>query len=255
MDNNAQADERLIQYLDGELTGEELTAFEQTLANSPELQVRLENLELAKMAAMHYGLRQQVASVHHHMMDELRGKQGNQNSGRIYSLLRFTMKIAAGLIVFMFLFGAYEWVNVSSAELAQNNYQPYELSVDRGVEGSSVIEKAYANHNFKTVIAELSKSPGPGEKDRFLGGQAYLSMHEPANAIREFNEVLLDPASHYRDDAEYYLALSYLQYNEPLKAQKLIDQIYNDKDHLYHDRVSYWTVIKLKLLILKKRGE
>lgn len=255
MDNSEQADEKLMQYLDGELMGEELSAFEKSLANDPNMQARLESLELAKMTIQHYGLKQQVSSVHHQMMDEFRNEHPARDRGKIYPLLRPTMKIAAGLIIFMFLFGAYELVTVSSSGLAQNAYSPFELSIDRSAAESSAIEQAYVNHNFKEVIINLEKNTNPTEKDHFLGGQAYLAIHQSAKAIREFNKVLLDATGSYNEDAEYYLALSYLQNDQPLKAQTLMNKIYQDKDHLYHDRVSYWTMIKLKLLILKGAGQ
>jgi hypothetical protein len=254
MDNSEQASEKLIQYLDGELSGEELSTFEQSLTNNPDMQARLESLELAKTAVRHYGLKQQVSSVHHQMMAELKNELSGNSRGKIYPLLRLTMKIAAGVIIFMFFFAAYEWVTISSSGLAENNYYPYELSVDRGAAGPSAIEQAYADRNFKKVIVNLEKDMALSEKDHFLGGQAYLATHQVAKAIQEFKKVLLDSMGQYRDDAEYYLALSYLQNDQPLKAQKLIDQIYQDKDHLYHDRVSYWTRLKLQLLILKKAG-
>jgi hypothetical protein len=251
MDNSEQTDEKLMQYLDGELTGEELSAFKQVLNNNPDMHARLESLELAKTVVQHYGLKQQVSAVHHQMMAELKNELSGNSRGKIYPLLRLTMKIAAGVIIFIFFFAAYEWVTVSSSGLAESNYYPYELSVDRGAAGSSAIEQAYADHNFKEVILNLEKDTAPSEKDHFLGGQAYLATHQVAKAIREFNKVLLDSRGRYRDDAEYYLALSYLQNDQPLEAQKLVDQIYRDKDHLYHDRLSYWTRLRLQLLILK----
>lgn len=254
MDNSEQADDRLMQYLDGELMGEELSAFEQSLANDPEMRARMENLELAKMAVQHYGLKDQVSSVHQQMMEEFRNEDTAKSRGVIYPLLRSTMKIAAGLIIFMFLFGAYEFATVSSSGLAQNAYSPYALSIDRGAAESSAIERAYVNHNFREVTINLEKNTNATEKDHFLGGQAYLAIHQSAKAIREFNKVVLDATSSYKEDAEYYLALGYLQNDQPLKAQTLMDKIYKDKDHLYHDRVTYWTMIKLKLLILKGAG-
>jgi hypothetical protein len=254
MNNSEQSTEKMVQYLDGELAGEELIAFERSLAENPEMQAELANLKLAKLAVQHYGLKQQVASVHHHMMNELKNDPAGTRTG-IYALIRSTMRIAAGLFILLFLFGLYEFIIVSPSKLSQENYRPYELSVDRGAAASSAIEKAYTNNDFKGVISNLEKNTNLVVKDHFLGAQAYLFTHQYAKAITEFNIVLHDTSGHYKDDAEYYLALSYLQNNEPVNAKQLLDKIYNDKDHLYHDRVTYWTMLKLKLLIIKNPGK
>ena len=34
-------------------------------------------------------------------------------------------------------------------------------------------------------------------------------------------------------------------------AKPLLEKIYADHEHLYHDQVSYWTLLKVKLLVFK----
>lgn len=254
--NNKQPDNRIIKYLDGELTGDELNDFEKTLAENASIKAELQSMELAKSVVQHYGLKHQVARVHGSMMAELNTETESINKRGIYPFIRNTMRIAAALFGFMVLFGVYEFVSVSPSKLARENYRRYEVSIERGTGKVSAIETAYLSKNFKLAINYLKKEDSITLKEHFLGALSYLADQQPANAIKEFEVVLNKPdaASSYKDDAEYYLAISYLQNNQPKNAEELFKKIHNDKDHLYHNKVSWWTMLKIKILILKNPG-
>ena len=76
MENSPEHTEKIIQYLDGELTGSELVEFEKLMAVDGTISEELENLSLAKSAIQSYGLKQQVAGVHKEMRAELKGSTG-----------------------------------------------------------------------------------------------------------------------------------------------------------------------------------
>lgn len=253
MDNSQQATEKIIQYIDGELTGNDLEEFEKLMDENKIIRVELENLRLAKSAIRHYGLKEQVAGVHKEMMAELSTGSKNTPVHKMYPFIRRTMQIAASLITILFIFGFYQYVTVNSKQLATESYHPYKVSISRGESETSGIEKAYLDGKNNRVIAEFEKLKPLGNKDVFLAAQAYLSNHQPAKAIQTFNSILKTKSAEasFHDDAEYYLAVSYLQNNEPLRAKNIFEKIYDENDHLYHDRVSYWMLLKLKLLSLK----
>jgi tetratricopeptide (TPR) repeat protein len=251
MNSNEQQTAKVIQYLDGELTGDELKAFEILLSQDEALQTQLQNMQVAKQAVRHYGLKQQVASVHKDMMDELRGKPVVSRDAKVIPFVRYTMRIAAVLLVMIIAFSAYEFVTVSPATVLPLN-TPYALSIERGAAETSAVEKAYAENNYKAVINIFEKETNPAAKDRFLAGQSYLATQQPAKAIEAFTGLVnTSSVNDFKDDAEFYLGMSYLQNNEPAKAKALLKKIYKDKDHLYHDKVSYFTILKLNMLILK----
>ncbi|WPU91565.1 hypothetical protein SNE25_19810 [Mucilaginibacter sabulilitoris] len=254
MDNNGQPNEKLIRYLDGELTGEALSAFEKLLTEDADMRAELENLQAAKLVVQHYGLKQQVASVHQEMMNEFRNEGAKSIQRKSYPFIRYTMRIAAGLFVLLFLFGAYEYITVSPSRLSADHYRPYEPGVERGAKETSVVEKAYTNKDYYEVISGVEKNKKHTVKDYFLSAQAYLVTQQFSSAIREFNTVLRDSSGNYKDDAEYYLAITYLRNNEPAKTKPLFEKIYHDSDHLYHDRVTCFTLLKLKLLLIKNPG-
>jgi len=256
MSNNEQNTETLIRYLDGELTGANLEAFEQALANNEPMRMELENLSVAKLAIQHYGLKSQVAGVHTEMMAEINTDEAKPRTAKIYPFVRSTMRFAAAILVLFLLFGAYEVVTISSPQLSAEKNIPYDLGIQRGAAATTGIEQAYADHNFNKVIHELQANNQPTTKDHFLGGMAFLSTLQADQAIGQFNQVLAPGAktNDFKEDAEYYLAVSYLANNQPVQAKTWFTKIYQDKEHLYHSKVTYWTILKLKLLLLKNPG-
>jgi hypothetical protein len=256
MNNNQDSDYHMNQYLDGELAGAELVAFEKELANNTAKQVELENLQVARIAVQHYGLKSQVAAVHHSMMKELKAVQDKPADARIYSMMRNIMRVAAVGLLFIIALGVYEAATISSAGLLKEKYLAYDLNVERGNAAIPPIEQAYLNHDYSKTINEFKNIKSPTLKNNFVAGQAYLAEKNAAAAVKEFTRVLTAAVANntYQDDTEYYLALSYLANNQPYQAAPMFKKIYNDKDHLYHSKVTYWTMLRLKLLIFKSRG-
>lgn len=255
MDNSELNTEKLIQYLDGDLTGADLDNFEKRLSQDSGLQLEFENLTLAKMAIRGYGLKHQVASVHREMLDEFKSTQ--KREAKTYSIVRSSLKYAASIALVLFSIGAYLYISSSPNKLYDDNYMPYTLSVTRSEATGSDLEKAFNQKHYNAVINAFTKLKNPDDKEYFLAGQAYLSTHQANSAIPAFKQVLLSSGSsiRFKEDAEYYLGLAYLENNQPAKAASVFDKIHNDKDHLYHDKISFWTMLKLKLLVLKSSGK
>ena len=259
MNTNQQSTEKLIQYMDGELRGEELTAFEQLLAENTDLHRELNNLILTREALQSYGLKTQVASVHQEMMQELNDETNTiPKNNKVRFLYQMPLNIAASLLVIMLSVGFYQYITISGPKLFNETYSSYELSISRGGENDvSKIEKDYAKGHSNLVIEEFTKLKNPNAKENFLAGQAYLSKNNINESIRCFEQVGANSSAEnaFKDDAEYYLALSYLKNGEPLKAEPILQKINKDKDHLYHDHVSKWTLLKTYLLTLKSSGK
>jgi len=255
MNNSDEPNPTMIRYLDGELTGTELAEFERLLESDLALQAEFENLQIAKLAVVNYGLKSQVAAVHRTMMDEFKQAAPKPIKSGLYPFVRATMRIAAVLFGFVLLFGGYQFATVSSSKLFTDNNLPYDVSVARGAAAPSIIEEAYVKHHFSSAANALGANPAPTVKDQFIGAQAYLAAKQPAMAIKHFKQLLNKGAGDFKDDAEYYLGLSYLANNQPAEAKPLFEKIYHNPDHIYHTRVTYWTLLRLKLLIIKNPGK
>lgn len=252
MNNNFTKTDFLVQYLDGELSPEERLQLENELKQNTALQQELENLALAKDAVKMYGLKQKVGAVHSVMMKEIAATEMPAKTGMIRNIARRSMKIAAALLVVLLGFGVYQYVSVSPDKLFAEKYQPYSFSVSRGAAAADAMENAYKERNYTGVINLFTVLQNGGQKENFLAGLAYLAVNDYAKGIVSFNKVLslnnAAGASIFKDDAEYYLALSYLKNKEIKSALPLFAAIHTNPDHLYNDKVTAGFMRKLKIL-------
>jgi tetratricopeptide (TPR) repeat protein len=252
MNNNYTNSDLLVQYLDNELSPEEKSELETQLNQNTAMQQELENLTLAKQAIRNYGLKQKVGAIHIEMMKEMTAAEKPAKTGMVRSIARRTMKIAASLLLVLLGFGVYQYLSVSPDKLFAEKYQPYSLSVSRGAADTDAMEKAYLEKNYTAVISTFTGLSVAAQKESFLAGQAYLATKDYPNAIACFNKVLsLNTAAKttgFKDDTEYYLALSYLKNKEFKSAYPLFVSIHNNPDHLYNEKVTAGMMRKLKLI-------
>lgn len=244
MNDSQNSADLLIRYMDGELTGEELITFEAALQQDAALQAELDDLNLAKKVVEHYGLQQQVKAVHRQMITE--------RVKRPVVSLKYVLRIAAIFLFCILSFGTYQYINLSPSAIFPADEPAFALNTERGTTTSSAIEKAYRQQDYSSVISKFESETHPGATEQFLAAQSYRALHRPGKAISIFKSMNNQiAASTYQDDIDYYLGLSYLENNEPSAANVLLEKIYTDKDHLYHDRVDKFTLLKLKLYIFK----
>ena len=107
-----------------------------------------------------------------------------------------------------------------------------------------------------SVILEFNSSKSLVPEDYLLAGIAFLEKKQPKKAIETFRTMIqinLDSKSDFfEEDAEYYLAMSYLDNQEPEKAMPYFEKIQADKDNRYHESISEWFMIKMKTSIARK---
>jgi tetratricopeptide (TPR) repeat protein len=251
MNNNNDHTEKLIPYLDGELSEAENAALQTELANNVAMQQELDDLIMAKGVVKNYGLTQKVSSIHQEMMQEMQ-VQDHKAKPIVRSLPQMMMRIAAAIIILVGVFGIYQYLSVSPGSLYKDQYTAYQVANMRGNTAAGTLEKAYAESKFDEVISLYTQMAAPAASEQFLAAQAYLGKEDYKNAISLFNAIIeknkTANTGTLNDDAEYYLALSYLKNNETAKALPLFNKIHEDKGHLYHSKVSSWFLTKLKLL-------
>lgn len=250
MSENFTSTELLIQYMDGDLQGERLTSVENAIRLNPEVREELEHLRSAREAIISFGLKKQVGALHEEMMSELK----EENLPRILparSFLRRSLSIAATVLLAVGLYTAYQYLAVSPDKLFRESYQPYSLHETRGSNPSS-LEDTYKKADMEGTIRQFESLPAPTVQDYFMSGNAYLELKQFPKAIACFSVLQQSNASHqthyFEEDAEYYLALSYLGNNEPVKAIPICEKIYADPSHPYHKKVSSWFLARLHRL-------
>ncbi len=255
MSNNLPQTEILISYIDGDISNDEKDVLQQQLQTDKAMQQELANLLLATDVVKSYGLKNKVANIHTKMMTEMVATSA-QPKGMVRSLPKLFMKYAAGIILLLGIFGLYQYITVSADKLYNEQYNTYALTTLRGGETLPAIEQLYAEKKYDDVIAVFKQQPDASIKENFVAGQAYLTKADFADAVNCFKTVLAKNSNSKTgllvDDAEYYLALSYLKNNENSKAFSLFEKIHNNKEHLYHNKVSSWFLKKLQLLEWKQ---
>lgn len=251
MDNKNAYTEKLVRYLDEELNEAESEALRNELEKNTDMQQELDNLILTKELIKNYGLAQKVNGIHKTMMQEM-VIQTLTTKAVVRRLPKMMMRIAASIIILVGLFGLYQYLSVSSGNLYNDQYTAYQVAIMRGSTTNSALEKTYSEKKYDAVISLYRQTANLTANDQFLAAQAYLNIGNLNNAITLFNALIeKNKATHtytLTDDAEYYLALSYLKNNETAKALPLFKKISNDKVHLYHDKINGWYLTKVKLL-------
>ena len=250
MDNSTQYnDELLVRYLDNELTEEEKLDMEARLTSEASLRQQLEDLRIAREAVRLYGIRNQVSVIHREMV-----KKGQAPVRKITSsrrVLKYSMSVAAGIVLLIGAFMAYNFFSLSADKVYSSNYRQYELSTVRGNTEESGAVKAYREKKFREVIS-INEAGDSSITAGFLAAMSRLELNNPAEAIPgleklvELNSQLSQPL--FRDEAEYYLALAYIKNRDHDLAIPLLEKIKDDPRHLYHEKVDRKLLRKVKLL-------
>jgi tetratricopeptide (TPR) repeat protein len=253
MNNNNTNSDILVQYLDNELSSEDKTNLENQLKHDAVMQQELENLALAKSAIKTYGLKKHVAIIHTEMMHEMVvEKTSAAQQGIVRKMISISMKIAAAVFIVIIGLGIYQYSTVTPDKLFVSNYKPYTLTVNRGAIETDKIENAFQEQNYAAVITQFETLRKASSKENFLAGIAYMETNNYKNAIAAFNNVLskntLEKTSIFNDDAEYFLALSYLKNNNIKLATPIFEAIHTNTNHLYNDKVNNTFIRGLKIL-------
>jgi tetratricopeptide (TPR) repeat protein len=252
MDKNFTTNEELlVRLLDGELDAAEKKSVEQQLATDNELQAQYNSLLLAKESLNQYGLTQKVATIHQQMMEEMQVPVRKIN--RVKRLVRISTAIAAGVILLIGGFWLYSSSQtVSGDKVFASNYHTYEMATVRDNIAETDLEKAYKAKNYKEVMRLANAGENKTIAAIFLAGAAALETKENDNAIKNFTEVLqmnkTAGQTLYKDDAEYYLALSHLRVADYNQALDLLQKIKNELAHKYYGQVSDKLISQVKRL-------
>lgn len=252
MDNNydnIEQFERIEQYLNGKLNSAERERFEQQLQQDAALAAAVENMRATRKALEVYGLRQEIAGIRANMLQK---EKSASTKGKVRRILYYGSRVAAAVILLMAVTIVYQYMTLSPGRLYEEKSTPYVLRTSRSGEAPPLtgITTAYRAGNMQGAIQAFEQLKQPTATDYFLAGNAYLQQGKGANAIQCFREAQQSPL--FREDAEYYLALSYMQQKDMDNALPLFRQIRRNNDHPYHNRVSSWFYWKLRLLDWKQ---
>jgi Tetratricopeptide repeat len=252
MDNSTHdMSEKLVQYLDGELAGAEKEELEQELTADKLLQDELENLKAARAAVKLYGLQQKVSGIHQQMMAQMQTPVRKMSPAR--RLIRYSMAMAASVVLIAGGFFAYNIYTLSPNKVFASNYHSYELSTmrDNSEPGTSVLENDYREKKYTEVTGIVYDRPFT-VRETFLRAISFIELKDNAKAINEFKKVIAEneaaKTNLLKDEAEYYLALTYIRNKDYDPALDLLKKIKDKPGHLYHEKITAKLIRQVKML-------
>ncbi len=256
--NSEQQIEWIEQYLEGQLTGEELKAFEQKMAEDPTFaaEVKLQR-EIAEAMTEHdvIDLSRKLRSIQHQK------KRPSGGSGRMI-IFRRLLQIAAGLAFLVAVYFVYENFNQANTpqELATRYFSPIEQishapdQVRQVRDDDSTLqiinelvkeinslwqetEALYVQKNYDQALIKLQtiRQLDPAfetqSPDEFFFYEGLLLLHtgKPEPAIRSFDKV----SANYTEKATWYSALAYLQSGDIENAKAQLRKIISTEIHPY----------------------
>ena len=245
----------LVDHLDETLQGRSLPEAEVLLAQDSNAREEWQYLQLAVEAIQHEGLFNQVRAIRESSQQQT--PVVSMKRSVVRTLFRNSMRVAASLLFLVLAVATYKYITTSTGDLYTENYTAFNLSVSRGSEAGNQIEQAYRNKDWQGVINTFSQADSFNNKSLFLIGIAYMEIKQYGNAIQQFNSILdhnLQTGDDYfNDDAEYYLALSYLANKQAPEAVSLIQKIKADKAHLYNQKAAEISSVELSIIEYKSK--
>jgi hypothetical protein len=253
MDNSTNnMNEKLFRYLDGELVGAEKENFEHELAMNKILQDELDSLKATREAVKMFGLQQKLSSIHRQMMQEMQVPVKKMNSTR--RIFRYSIAVAASIVLIVGGMIGYKFYTLSSNKVFASNYHSYELSTlrDGDTLQVSMAEKAYREKDYKKVIELQAQNKQGGIKEFFLAAMSDLELGDNTGAIDNYKKVIAQNnaarTNLFKDEAEYYLALTYVRNKNYDLALDQLRNIRENSGHLYNKKVTAKLIRQVKML-------
>jgi len=173
----------------------------------------------------------------------------------IRKMIFHSRKFAAIFIVVAGLAGLVKYVLTSPSGVYDKYYSSYELSTTRGAGSSTRLEDAYRAGDWPFVTRNFALDSVKSNKNYFLTAMAYMQQKRYNDAIGLFKTLMRmneqSKEAYYEDEAEYYLALSYLATDQTASAIDLFNKIKADPGHLFYRRVRSMSDVDMLILHTK----
>lgn len=251
--------EQLIDHLDSTYFGKGSVDLDTRISEDPETALEWSQLRLAVNAVEQAAIYEQVNTVRTVWLTQqsVAAKTPAAGSG---AMIRSFSRIALRAAVVMLVIGAssaiYKYTVTGSSGLYSTYCTPYELNTSRGATAPDEMEEAYKNKNWTAVTDGFRKKKVKDNKTYFLAGMADLETKKYDDAIGMFQQVMaansLSGSDYFEDEAEFYLAMSWLARNDVKEAMPLLDKIRADKTHQYHDVVVKMSSLDLRIAEYKE---
>ncbi|WP_163717942.1 tetratricopeptide repeat protein [Mangrovibacterium lignilyticum] len=240
--------EEIDQFLNMELSEDELASFESELSNNPDLVAELElfkEIDSALEEKDVMGLRDKLDRISKDIIKEKRKERSF--IARIPNSRIAVATIAASLILLISITSLLSRHQVANErELYSEFFRPYEATGIFRSNNSNLDSKIsialhkYNEANYAEAVQlfnEVLQSDSSNPVGNFYQGMSYQGLGEFNQAISSYNEVIKAKNNLFMEQAEWYTALCYLQNDNRRKAFKQLQRIAENNGY-YSEKAS-----------------
>lgn len=251
---NDQTYQKLVDRADGNLTAEELQRADALIAGDEQAAEEWKTISFTLNNIREAGIFEKVSSIR--STYESQSQPALQATAKVRSLTLTAkvMRIAAVLIVVLVSAAVIKLVSVNSSGVYNKYYDTYELNTVRSKSSVDKMETLYRERKWAELLTLSQGVNDKTNKEHFLTGIAKLETSNYDGAETEFKTILGKNAgsvdNHFADEAEYYLAMTYLAKGMKDQALPIFQSIKNDTQHTYYSVVNKMN-LDLRILDIK----
>lgn len=224
-------------YLNNQLKGEELVAFETALKNDPALAKELD-LQTDLMEGIRTSgnreLKEQLKQIHQETIDQ---KTPPKKKTRTISLWKIISAAAAAILIGFLVFQTISSSDLNNQQLYATYFQPIELNhqsrneeaTHQLLEASSLYEAKKYTEALPLFQTLLALDP-TDTKLQLATGICLLELNQTSQALPHFQKILALNDPFLNDHANWYSALSHLKVNQVEKTKIILQQLISDTD-------------------------
>ena len=229
--------QHIDKYLDGELSEPEVNTFEAEMQKDGDFAYEVKLQQTARETVEYANFMDKIEKVR---SEKPPSEQPEKSSNGIIRRLLPIVGLAAAALIALLIWPFWHSSPVDKEQqwtaLAEDNYQTYALDITRKGEGEQSLtqaEKAYNSGDYETALPIFEKYPDNVEVQLAKGNAEYnLGKLDAATATFE-RIISADKYPYHEPTANWYLALSYLQQDQPEKAKTALKTINSGE---YYDK-------------------
>ena len=228
-----ELEQQIIDYLDGKLTAEERQSFELRLSKNPELAEEIDDLKSLEKGLHAAGMEDLLAEMDRWESEMTSMQSKTQMWSRYYAVAAVLTLILVPAIWF------FSSQKPTSEELFLAYYEPYEeLLTSRSNTSDSITVllndglNAYNQGKYRECSDMLKSYLNLNPQDHKVAlylAIAQLEIDQKEEAEANFVRAQQDPV--FKQQAQWYQALSYLKFSESEKAKALLEAISSTGGH------------------------
>ncbi|WP_298902294.1 tetratricopeptide repeat protein [uncultured Psychroserpens sp.] len=221
--------ESVERYFNGNMTADELSAFEGKLKSDIDFQTQVEDIRTLLFGIESQSLKEQLDDFHNEIP--------NTSAKKAQSKVRFLHfgKIAAAAIVVIAIANFWFFNQSPNEKLYANFFSPDPgLATTMSSNSNFEFYDAMVNYkqgDYKAAISKwttIHQSKPKNDTLNYFLGVAYMANKNESKAITYLEKAIEEPTSNFKSEAYYYLGLAYLKEGHIEKAKSSLENSNNN---------------------------